>query len=71
MNAAPERKIVRFYQSEHNEWIAELECGHTKHVRHNPPWRLRPWILTPEGRESMIGTRVPCPHCLSTPDRTA
>src|SRR5262249_8363555 len=24
-------------------WVAELECGHNPHVRHDPPWECRPW----------------------------
>ncbi|PYU03922.1 MAG: hypothetical protein DMG34_11865 [Acidobacteria bacterium] len=32
-----ERKILGFHQDEHRDWVADLECGHTRHVRHNPP----------------------------------
>ena len=27
-----------------HDWVAELECGHTQHVRHDPPWTNRPWV---------------------------
>jgi hypothetical protein len=43
--------------------VAELECGHTQHLRHTPPWQVRPWVLTSEGRASRIGTRLPCRKC--------
>jgi len=32
------RKIVDFHLDENLDWVAELECGHQQHVRHNPPW---------------------------------
>jgi hypothetical protein len=43
--------------------VAELECGHTQHLRHTPPWQVRLWVLTSEGRASRIGTRLPCRKC--------
>ncbi len=57
------RKIIGFHQDEHGDWVADLECGHTHHVRHNPPWTLRPWVLTPEGRQAHLGHELPCPVC--------
>jgi hypothetical protein len=44
------RKIVDFHLGENLDWVAELECGHQQHVRHNPPWTHRHWITTPRGR---------------------
>jgi hypothetical protein len=32
-------------------------------VRHNPPWEVRPWVLTEEGRQKMIGTTLRCMIC--------
>ena len=43
--------------------MAELECGHTQHVRHTPPWQVRPWVLTAAGRAGRLGTTVPCRYC--------
>ncbi|HEX2218233.1 MAG TPA: DUF3565 domain-containing protein [Gemmatimonadales bacterium] len=43
--------------------MADLECGHTQHVRHDPPWQLRPWVITPEGREAHLGMVLECPRC--------
>ena len=34
--AATMRKIVDFHLDENLDWVAELECGHQQHVRHNP-----------------------------------
>ncbi|HZA98969.1 MAG TPA: DUF3565 domain-containing protein [Gemmatimonadales bacterium] len=58
-----ERRIVGFRQDQEGEWIAELECGHSQHVRHTPPWQERPWVLTPEGRTSRLGTQLHCRIC--------
>ena len=55
---AIERRIVDFRQEEEQHWVAELECGHTQHVRHTPPWQVRPWVLTTEGRAGRLGMRL-------------
>ena len=43
--------------------MAELACGHPQHVRHKPPFEERPWVLTEEGRQSMIGRSLECLFC--------
>jgi hypothetical protein len=58
-----ERRITGFHLDEAQDWVAELECGHHQHVRHHPPWVIRPWVTTPEGRTSMIGTMLACRKC--------
>jgi uncharacterized protein DUF3565 len=58
-----ERKIVGYHQDEERHWVAELECGHTQHVRHNPPWINRPWVMTPEGRQRALGALLNCRKC--------
>ena len=58
-----ERSIVGYHQDEEGHWVAELECGHFQHVRHNPPWMIRPWVITPEGRASRIGFKLQCKKC--------
>ncbi|HXM13881.1 MAG TPA: DUF3565 domain-containing protein [Candidatus Eremiobacteraceae bacterium] len=60
----PNRKIVGFHQDEAGDWVADLECCHTQHVRHDPPWQSRPWVTTPEGRASRLGTELPCAKCV-------
>ena len=58
-----DRRIVGFYQDEHGDWVAKLECGHGQHVRHNPPWINRPWVTTREGREMQLGQLLFCKKC--------
>ena len=58
-----ERAITGFHQDEEGHWVADLECGHTQHVRHIPPWQNRPWVLTREGREKFVGERLRCAVC--------
>lgn len=61
------RAIAGFHQDDEGHWVAELECGHTQHVRHNPPWINRPWVLTEEGRQQMLGRRLQCKKCDEEP----
>lgn len=58
-----ERAIVGFHQDEQGDWVAELACGHNQHVRHRPPWTVRAWVLTPEGRQARLGQRLDCKRC--------
>ncbi len=58
-----DRRIVGFHQDEMGDWVADLECGHTQHVRHNPPWVNRPWVETPEGRAGKLGVALACKLC--------
>ena len=58
-----ERTIIGFHQDEHSHWVADLDCGHTRHVRHDPPWTLRPWVVTEEGRARFIGQKLNCTKC--------
>ena len=55
--------IIGFHQDEAGDWVADLACGHRQHVRHRPPWTLRPWVLTPEGRAGRIGLLLGCVLC--------
>jgi len=57
------QRITGFQQDDVNDWVAELACGHHQHVRHNPPWTNRPWVITAEGRQSMIGHALACKKC--------
>jgi Protein of unknown function (DUF3565) len=57
------RKIIRFHQDENGDSVAELECGHRQHVRHKPPWTMRPWVVTEEGRAAHIGRELDCKKC--------
>lgn len=57
------RHIVGFHQDEERHWVAELECGHDQHVRHNPPWQSRPWVSTAAGRAQALGQTLHCVKC--------
>ena len=66
MKAGLKRAIVGYHLDELGDWVAELNCGHTQHVRHNPPWVSRPWVVTEVGRQSMLGYELQCKECLDT-----
>lgn len=68
-----ERPVSGFHQDEHGDWVAQLACGHNQHVRHNPPWTNRPWVVTAQGRQAMIGHPLACKKCDSgaPPDRAS
>lgn len=63
----PQRAIVGFHQDDEGHWVAELECGHGQHVRHDPPLVTRDWVLTPAGRAARLGARLACRRCLEGP----
>jgi hypothetical protein len=50
------RPITGYHQDDAGDWVAELGCGHGQHVRHKPPFFSRPWMLTLEGRATMLTT---------------
>ena len=58
-----ERRITGFHQDDEGDWVAELECGHTQHVRHDPPWQVRDWVMTEQGRAGRVGTGLECGWC--------
>ena len=55
--------IVGYHQDEQGDWVADLACGHGQHVRHQPPFTNRPWVLTQVGREHYKGTTLNCAQC--------
>jgi hypothetical protein len=58
-----QQSITGFHQDEAQHWVADLACGHTQHVRHDPPWMVREWVTTEGGRKSRIGTLLQCKKC--------
>jgi hypothetical protein len=66
------RRIVGYHVDDENHWVADLECGHSQHVRHEPPLMQRPWVLTESGRRSHLGTELQCVLCdvSGMPDRS-
>ncbi|MEN5239905.1 MULTISPECIES: DUF3565 domain-containing protein [Pseudomonas] len=59
----PVSLITGFHQDEEGHWVVDLSCGHTQHVRHQPPWQARPWVLEPSERERRIGQVFHCGWC--------
>ncbi|MFB4393575.1 MULTISPECIES: DUF3565 domain-containing protein [unclassified Pseudomonas] len=59
----PISRITGFHLDEEGHWVAELSCGHTQHLRHQPPWQSRPWVLDPQQRQQHIGTPFDCGWC--------
>ncbi|NQZ83397.1 MAG: DUF3565 domain-containing protein [Colwellia sp.] len=55
--------ISGYHQDGENHWVALLQCGHFQHVRHNPPWVNRKWVITESGRDSMLGHHLNCKKC--------
>lgn len=58
-----EQKIIGFDQDELGDWRAILACGHRQHVRHDPPFVNRPWVLTEDGRRRFLGAPLECVKC--------
>ena len=64
------RRIVDYHTDGEGHWVADLECGHTQHVRHDPPWQMRVWVTTREGRAQHLHTELQCVLCGSQPRST-
>lgn len=57
------QKIIDFHQDKEKHWVADLECGHKQHVRHDPPLVERLWVLSEEGRLNRLGQNLNCVVC--------
>lgn len=55
--------IISFHLDEEQHWVADLACGHGQHVRHNPPWQNRHWVMTEKGRKEKLGVKLDCKKC--------
>lgn len=58
-----QRAIVGYHEDENGDWVAELACGHLQHVRHEPPFYPRAWVLRAEGRQQQLGKPLECRLC--------
>ncbi|MDX1801785.1 MAG: DUF3565 domain-containing protein [Marinobacter sp.] len=58
-----DQAIIGFHRDREQHWVAELACGHNQHVRNQPPWVNRPWVMTESGRASHLGTLLRCRKC--------
>ncbi|MDZ4754536.1 MAG: DUF3565 domain-containing protein [Phycisphaerae bacterium] len=55
--------ITGFHHDEEGHWVADLACGHTQHVRHDPPWQVRAWVLQEASRREHLGAELDCTVC--------
>jgi hypothetical protein len=58
-----QRAVIGFDRDEEGHWRALLACGHKQRVRHDPPWTVREWVTTEEGRASRLGMMLNCKLC--------
>jgi hypothetical protein len=63
------RIVVGFRQDQAGDWVVKLDCGHERHVRHDPPWMVREWVTTEAGRESWMGRTMECGECDGAKER--
>ncbi|WP_235981305.1 DUF3565 domain-containing protein [Aquipseudomonas ullengensis] len=61
--AIPTCLLVGFHQDEDGHWVADLSCGHTQHLRHQPPWQNRAWVMDVQQRQQRIGQPFACGWC--------
>ena len=59
-----ERAILEFEKDEDGEWRVLLDCGHKRHLRHEPPREVRPELADPLAREQAIGQTIECGRCV-------
>jgi tellurite methyltransferase len=57
------RTVVGFHQETDGNWVAELSCWHKQHVRHQPPFQERAWVLDSKGRADRVGSPIDCSLC--------
>lgn len=56
--------IIGYHRDDKGHWVAQLACGHNQHVRHEPPMAHREWVMSPLGRDSMLGFQLGCKKCV-------
>jgi tellurite methyltransferase len=45
-------------------WVAQLDCGHRRHIQHRPPLSSYPWIDDSDARAAHVGQPIECGRCL-------
>jgi len=55
--------IIGYHLDDENHWVARLSCGHFQHVRHQPPFINRPWVIAKTTRDAMLGQQLNCIKC--------
>jgi hypothetical protein len=56
-------QLIDFAQDADGHWLAILSCGHTQHLRHQPPWQNRAWVLDAQQRTARLGQPFACGWC--------
>lgn len=64
-------RLLGFHQDADGHWVAELSCGHTQHLRHQPPWQNRAWVTAPQARQRHLGQPFSCGWCAGEPAKQA
>lgn len=62
-----QQAIIGFRQDERGDWIADLACGHSQHMRHKPPFIERPWVVVATQRRARLGMLIACRLCDEAP----
>jgi hypothetical protein len=57
------RQVIGFYQDKDQHWVARMDCADGQHVRHDPPWMVREWVMKESSREARIGSWMECRKC--------
>lgn len=57
------RTLLGFAQDAQGDWIAALDCGHRRHIRHRPPLSSYPWIVDERARAGKLGAEIECERC--------
>lgn len=57
------RTILAFTRDADGDWVARLDCGHHRHIRHRPPLADYPWIADDAARDARIGAAIECDRC--------
>ena len=58
-----QRAMVGFRRDDDGDWVAELSCLHSQHIRHDPPFWDAAWIEDDEERARRVGQPLECPLC--------
>ncbi len=58
-----QRAMTGFRRDELGDWVADLSCLHSRHIRHRPPFSEAAWIEDDAARADRIGQLLDCPLC--------
>jgi hypothetical protein len=58
------KQITGYHLDDEGHWVAQLAWGHNQHVRRDPPMVHRQWVLSEDGRDTMLGFELNCLKCV-------